>query len=148
MIPARRNASQFPPRGVQLNNPGLIRIGPDTWTGQSNSQGDSEFVTFVTVAYGVRAMFRLLDAYSRIHQVDSTRDIINRWAPPSENVTSNYVDFVVSRTMLPADHRWIKGADLLSRSFHRVPLVEAIAIYENGWRLESSEILEGLRALS
>lgn len=43
------------------------------------------------MAYGYRAMLKLLQNYSRLNGCKTIRQMINRWAPPSENNTDNYI---------------------------------------------------------
>ncbi|MBP5572089.1 MAG: hypothetical protein J6X39_05420 [Bacteroidales bacterium] len=41
--------------------------------------------------FGIRAAFVLLHTYSTKYHANCIRDIISRWAPPSENDTDQYV---------------------------------------------------------
>lgn len=91
------------PRGYRNNNPLNIRKNAaNAWKGKVVPGTDSAFEQFITMAYGYRAALYLLRKY--IGQGHNTiRKIINKWAPPSENNTSSYVNNVASRTGISAD---------------------------------------------
>lgn len=80
-------------RGVRNNNPGNIRHGEE-WLGLANEQTDSSFCQFVSVEYGIRAIFKILYTYENKYNLTTIRDIISRWAPPNENDTANYIKSV------------------------------------------------------
>ena len=58
-------------------------------------QTDTEFVQFESMAYGYRAAWKVLDTYyltfKRERKPYMVRNIIARWAPPTENDTDAYV---------------------------------------------------------
>lgn len=81
-------------RGLRNNNPLNIRRTPTKWKGQSNTQTDPEFVQFRSMPWGIRAAFCLLQTYATKHGLRSVRQIINRWAPPTENNTKGYISHV------------------------------------------------------
>lgn len=78
-------------RGLRNNNPGNIRKSPTVWQGEKTPSTDAAFKQFTSMAYGYRAMLKLLQNYSRLHGCKTIRQMINRWAPPSENNTDNYI---------------------------------------------------------
>ena len=83
-------------RSITNNNPGNIRLTGTQWDGQI-SGSDSSFATFATPAHGVRAMTRTLETYQDRHNLGSVRELISRWAPPNENSTNDYVNFVAGQ---------------------------------------------------
>lgn len=85
------------PRGLRNFNPGNIRHG-DAWQGLAPKQPDPDFATFREPLYGLRAMAKVLLAYSTLHGRRTVRAIVSRWAPASENDTDAYVA-MVSRAM-------------------------------------------------
>lgn len=89
------------PRGVRNNNPGNIRGGRDQWRGKIG-EDEKGFVIFDTKENGIRAMARLLKNY-RASGTDTIREIINRWAPSSENNTTAYIASVAKRAGIGAD---------------------------------------------
>ena len=93
-------------RGIRNNNPLNISKVPGTrWQGEvlplrgsGEGAGDKSFVQFESVEYGIRAAFCLLETYRRKYKAVCVEDIINRWAPPSENDTRKYVETVCRLT--------------------------------------------------
>lgn len=86
------------PRGIRNNNPLNIRKG-NNWQGERYPQVDKSFEEFTSIEFGLRAGFKLLRNYMRgtaanPKPCDTIEKIISRWAPPSENATLNYIDFV------------------------------------------------------
>ena len=81
-------------RGIRNNNPANIRIGCK-WKGLVENPTDKEFCQFITMTWGVRALLVTLRTYVVKHKMHTIRDIIYRWAPPSDgNNTEKYVEFV------------------------------------------------------
>ena len=91
-------------RGIRNNNPLNIRHSADHWQGARVKQTDEDFVQFTTMAYGYRAAWKVLDTYfmhfKRERKVYNVRNIIARWAPPSENDTDAYIRAVLLMTGL------------------------------------------------
>ena len=81
-------------RGIRNNNPANIRHGC-TWRGLAEKQTDREFCQFVTMTWGLRALLVTLRTYVVKHHLHTVREIITRWAPPSDgNNTEKYIEFV------------------------------------------------------
>src|SRR5574344_1223737 len=81
-------------RGIRNNNPANIRRGCK-WQGLAKTQTDREFCQFVTMTWGVRALLVTLRTYVVKHHLRTVREIITRWAPPSDgNNTEAYIKFV------------------------------------------------------
>lgn len=81
-------------RGIRNNNPANIRRGCN-WKGIIRQQKDKEFCQFVTMTWGVRALLVTLRTYVVKHHLHTVREIITRWAPPSDgNNTEKYIEFV------------------------------------------------------
>ena len=111
-------------RGIRNNNPGNIRKG-ETWLGLSQFQTDASFATFVSPEYGIRALARILSNYQSVYGLYTVRDIINRYAPPSENSTTDYVKFV-------SDYLGVLPTQVINVHNVMPKLIEAITIQENG----------------
>ena len=82
------------PRGLRLNNPGNIRISQTKWQGEIIPSADKSFKQFQSLAYGYRAIIKLVRNYFVFYDLNTIEKIINRWAPPHENKTKAYIDFV------------------------------------------------------
>jgi len=111
-------------RGIRNNNPGNIRHGID-WDGLDKDQSkDEEFSQFSTPEYGIRAMFKILKTYNNKYNLNTIEGIINRWAPPIENDTEAYIDFVSSKVG--------KNSSEVLNEKDYISLVQAIIHMENG----------------
>ncbi len=79
------------------NNPGNIRNTSIKWGGEITQPGDV-FESFDTLKNGVKAMYQNLLAFKNVHAINTISGIIYRWAPPNENDTSAYINFVSEQT--------------------------------------------------
>lgn len=76
---------------LETNNPFNIRYNKDNdWQGAVGLCHD--FVKFETIEFGIRAGLVLLKNY--IKRGLTIRQIVERYAPPSENDTASYISFV------------------------------------------------------
>lgn len=94
------------PRGIRNNNPLNIRKG-NNWKGERPVQDDPSFEQFVSMEWGIRAGFILLREYMTgyhgiTHKFNTIELIIKRWAPPTENATRKYIDFVANKVDISA----------------------------------------------
>ena len=80
-------------RGIRNHNPFNIKKSSYKWIGKVEST-DPVFEQFKDLKYGCRAGLKLLLNYVR-KGFDTPSKIIHRFAPTSENNTSNYIDFIV-----------------------------------------------------
>ena len=123
-------------RGQKNNNPLNIRkVAGTVWKGQRTVQLDREFVQFITVEWGIRAAFRLLETYRKKYNAVCIQDIITRWAPPSENNTSAYIKDVCRLTGFGGQER-LTAAQLQK-------LVAAMARIESRMELTAAQLAEG-----
>ena len=81
-------------RGWRNNNPLNIRRG-DNWSGLCTKQKDRQFCQFLNMTWGYRAAAKVMRSYYNYFCQTGKRwdieQIINRWAPPSENDTDAYI---------------------------------------------------------
>lgn len=80
---------------VRYNNPFNIRVSFSRWLGKVTHQG-VDFEQFDTLEHGLRAGFKLIINYYK-RGFCTVPSIINRFAPPTENNTRAYINFVVSK---------------------------------------------------
>lgn len=119
-------ASADGPRGVRNNNPGNLEASSSNpWVGQTGSDG--RFAKFETPEHGIRALGRNLISYQR-QGIDTVSDIINRWAPPSDNNnTDAYIKAVCAQLGVTPDQQLdASNPDTLKA------LCAAIIQHENG----------------
>ena len=87
------------------NNPLNIRLSRTPWQGEVRPSQDKAFCQFQSPVYGYRAALKLLRNYSQMYGCRTVRELISRWAPPSENDTKGYISTVCKLTGLDADRR-------------------------------------------
>lgn len=126
-------------RGLRNNNPGNIRHNGDTYQGEVKG-ADKSFKTFSSMAYGYRAMFVVLNTYQRKYGLRTIREMIARWAPPTENDTENYIRCVAEWSHVPADCR-------ITTTNHDVmpDVVAAMSRVENGVEANRNDVEAGWR---
>lgn len=128
--PAPRPAAPAPaqgqrqPRGIRNNNPGNIEDGAFARSLPGYAGSDGRFAIFNDPQAGVQAKTRLLGSYLQ-RGFDTPGEIINRWAPPSDNnPTDRYASYVANRVGVGVD-------DPVTAD--QIPLLaQAIGEFENG----------------
>lgn len=125
-------------RGLDNNNPGNIRLSRVRYKGERTVSTDPEFRQFESIEWGYRAIFMLLYTYHRRHGCRTLRQMIDRYAPPSENPTSAYLQFVSQRSGIDPDYVIDvgNGADM-------VEVVCAISHFENGVPADRDAVWRG-----
>ena len=127
------------PRGIRNNNPLNIRKGA-AWQGLAANQSDISFCVFKSMVYGLRAAHKLLRNYitgtdGRFKPCDCLDSIIKRWAPPSENATQKYIDFVAKEVGISP----FETVHFLNRKL-MCDIVSAMAFVECGQRIDRALI--------
>lgn len=128
------------PRGIANNNPGNIRISAETWLNKKpvEDNTDGVFEQFIDPVSGIRAMFKNMQGLQRgglntIAMLIGGRgkpgvpDYRAGWAPPTENNTAAYINFVsteagISPAQVVDFHEWAVA----------FPVGRAIVKQENG----------------
>lgn len=134
------------PRGIRNNNPGNLRPG-SSWQGIVGQDGG--YLVFDKPENGIRALGKNLLTYFRVHQLDTVRGIISRWAPPQgrdpvtgkaySQDTESYIADVARALGVAPDAR----IDVPARLDQLVP---AIIKHENGQQPYSAAVIgEGIR---
>lgn len=125
-------------RGLRNNNPGNIRLSKTQWQGERVPSTDAAFKQFVSIAWGYRAMLKLLQNYKTLHGCGTLRAMIARWAPPSENDTDAYLRTVCRETGFDPDaeinvqDRWVM-----------CKIAAAMSLVENGVKADMNDVLVG-----
>jgi hypothetical protein len=116
------------PRGINNANPGNLRYNTtDKWQGLATPPSDGTFFVFVSATYGIRAMARNLISFQDKENCKTVTDFITRWAPPSENNTASYIDFVANYMEVTAT----TPINVHEYNYIR-PMIEAMIQRENG----------------
>lgn len=140
-------------RGIRNNNPANIRRGC-TWKGLAEKQTDREFCQFVTMTWGVRALLVTLRTYVVRHHLHTVREIITRWAPPSDgNNTEKYIEFV-EKAVKQVDAQitlTLQQIDFLPRYQHSecvlYLIARAMCKIESGYKLDYGVYLFALHLM-
>jgi len=128
------------PRGIRNNNPGNIKKNNTNWNGlvPEEDQTDEVFFIFSTPKFGIRALSKILITY-RSYGLTNIWSIINRYAPPSENDTEAYKDYLSAQT----GYGKLKNLENTLEDY--LPIVKAIIHMENGVQPYDEEtIIEGM----
>ena len=121
-------------RGIKNHNPGSIRLSSIKWEGEVAGK-DKSFCTFESPEYGIRAIGVILINYQRKYNLDSISKMIHRYAPPNENNTEEYIDFVCKRVNVLPDE-WVDVRTILS------VMIKAIIKMENGEQPYGDEVID------
>ena len=112
-------------RGIRNKNPFNIKLSVNSWLGKvSNAKNtDRVFEQFRELDYGLRAGMQLLRGYIA-RGFDTPSKIIYRFAPPSENHTSDYLNYVLDSPLHADDN-------LSVNSLNFYWLCQRICMYES-----------------
>jgi len=129
------------PRGLRLCNPGNIRNSSTVWQGEITPSKDKSFKQFKSMAYGYRALIKLLQNYRKLYNLKTVAEFIKRWAPETENNTAGYITRVCKEMQVPSTHvpdindkeTMCAMAAAISQVENGVPAV--MADVEKGWEL-------------
>lgn len=124
-LDAKRVSSLPNNRGVRNHNPGNLRATKKRWMGQTGVDKDG-FCVFNAPEYGIRAIMKQLKKYES-RGWNTLRNIVYRWAHPSENDTNAYLFDVSKLTGFHPDAR----IDL-SNATNLVTVADAIATRDSG----------------
>lgn len=121
------------PRGIRNNNAGNIRYNAaNQWNGQVGKDA-AGFAIFLTPFDGLRAMAKLLNNYMTKYNLHTISQIINRYAPPNENNTSNYSAFLAGKMGI-SEHELLDPSILPE-------LIKYMVIMENGYNPYSDDLI-------
>lgn len=125
------------PRGIRNNNPGNLKVSSSPWLGklpyEANQDYDCRsgrvtrtFEQFSQYKYGIRALIKLLENYMQVKGLRTISQIINRYAPSTENNPVTYIQFVSNYTGYSPNWPLSPSRETLRA------LSRAIARHENG----------------
>ena len=138
-------------RGIRNNNPLNIRRSSTRWQGARKEQTDKSFVQFETMAYGYRVAWKILQTYYERFCTQgkpfTVRNIIERWAPPTENDTEAYIKSVLKLSSIGGKEKLLPPSNVLS--YGRLSrLVTAMTCIECGLeynRVDTASIAQGYK---
>ena len=139
------------PRGLRNNNPLNIKHSASRWQGARLEQTDQTFVQFTSMAMGYRAAWRILESYwQHFHKKQmpfTPRNIIHRWAPPTENDTKAYIRTVLTLTSIGGKENLLPPSNA-SGYYKLSRLLAAMTVMENGIRMsqvDTEAIFQGYK---
>ncbi len=125
------------PIGIRQNNPGNLECG-QPWQGLAPKQPGDRFCRFVLPLYGIRAMALVVRNYGRRGKAKTVRQVLDIYAPASENNVRAYVRSVCQRSGLPPDSPVnLNAAETLEK------LIPAMIHHENGMQPYPPELIAG-----
>lgn len=114
------------PRGIRNNNPGNLNfVGQAGATKEPGPNG--RFAVFKTPREGLAALRRQLVLYMKRDKIDTVHGIISKWAPPIENDTNSYINYVAKSVGVQAKEQLGPPTPELL-----LKLMKAIIYFENG----------------
>lgn len=139
---------QMPPRssiiGQRINNPFNIRQYDQGFVGETGQ--DSGFVTFQDPMYGVRAADKVLTTYGEKRGINTIRGLINRFAPPSENETMSYINYISGELGIDPDAEIdLSNPELRARILSPMAMLESRSEYSPGQITEMIEMANAPR---
>ena len=113
------------PRGIRNNNPlNLEHVPTIRWDGELVPD-DGNYCRFKDPVKGLRAGMIELHNYMLLHGLDTIRGLITRWAPPEENATNSYIEYVSAECGIKPDYPLEWFLDI-------IPVTKAMVHFENG----------------
>ena len=108
-------------------NPGNLEISKgNPFLGECTPSKHKRFATYVNMHLGYRAMYKLLNNYIRLYNLNNIEKILHRYAPNNENHTENYIKFV-------SNNSGIDRKQILQQNDKRlIPIVYWMSVMENG----------------
>lgn len=126
IIAGGNNVMSTSPMGMRYNNPGNLR--------PNNREAH-----YPTMQAGILAALNNLIAYQHLHNLNTIRGIISRWAPPNENDTTAYINYVSQQTGIGPDQQ-INASD--PSTAYRILM--AIFSNENGGQTPSASLVRSV----
>jgi hypothetical protein len=142
------NAASGGARGLRNNNPGNLRYGAFAKAQGATGQDDKGFAVFPSMEAGAAAQATLLDKNYFGKGLNTPREIINKYAPSSENNVGAYLDYLNKRGF---------GAD--KPITDRAGFASAVMAYESGYKsnpnakgwtrsnIQFNEVADGLASM-
>lgn len=129
------------PRGIRNNNPLNIRRNSTKWKGLATEQRDRDFFCFVSPEWGYRAALITLRNYRKLHNLQTITQWIVRWAPPAENNTDAYINFVcrkcgINKETIPDINDSKQMCEIVAAMSYMENGIEAVKQHiDKGWKL-------------
>lgn len=121
------------PEGIKNNNPLNIKHNDNIkWQGELPGYSNGQITAFESLELGIRAAEKNLNTYISVDNVNKITDIINRWAPESDNNNDVAYLKVVLEKMSSINSYWNSGNLTISKQ--DIPLL--------AWAMSNMEVGE------
>lgn len=131
-------------KGIRNKNPtNLVHVEKNKWQGLARPPNAGRFCVFTDMAFGIRAAALNLIAYQDRYNIDTVRELVERWAPHNENDVEAYI-----KTVCRVSGFTEKEPLDLHKFEHLKPLLKGMIRQEVGGdakHVSESELDEGLR---
>ena len=116
------------PLGLKNNNPGNLRLSSIKWQGKipNDKNTGKGFEQFENITFGIRAMLTDVANDITVKKLNTLKKLIYSYAPPTENDTVNYINFVSKYTGINPDAELKLNPELLTK------IIKAKIFIENG----------------
>ena len=114
----------------------------ESWKGLARRQTDRAFFQFKEMKWGYRAAFIILKRYYNDYHLLTIEDIIRRWAPPNENNSKAYANYVATMCATRVD-RILPSPTQDAVIWQKI--IHAMADYENGVCVDWKPIQDGYK---
>jgi hypothetical protein len=111
------------PRGVKNNNPGNLVRTFNQWKGKINPSSDPRFEQFTSMEFGARASMKNIQTWYR-RGLTTIRKLITAWAPPTENDTEAYIQFLSSQLGVDENYHFQLTPDFLQELAYQISVME------------------------
>ena len=115
--------------GIRNCNPFDLEYSGIKWRGLVEKEyKEGELLKFQSSLSGIRA--GMLDAYNKVHKdgLNTIPTFLNKFAPPSENDTEKYINFMVNWMGLP----WASATIELDTTEYLIAWAKGIIQFETG----------------
>lgn len=136
--------------GTQNNNWGNIRLSNQTWKGKEKSL--NAFEKFIDVTHGIRAMILVLQTYIKRGKL-TINDLVNTYAPPHENDTKEYVNFVSKQSGIPPLSVFDKTKENMYKIIKAMVKIETsnnlpVSVFDTAWKMANTGYLDKLKTIA
>jgi hypothetical protein len=136
--------------GTLNNNWGNIRVSKNKWVGKLPTT--NAFEKFETVAHGIRAMILLLQTFTKRNAL-TIRQLITIYAPPIENNTNHYVDFVSKQSGILPDVNFEKTKENLYKIIKAMVKIETqndlpVSVFQTAWNMANTSFFDKFKVVA
>ena len=127
--------------GVRNNNPANLRPSGDKWQGMTGTNGG--FMTFLTMVWGIRAAIINFRTWYKRGQT-TLRKYISTYAPPNENDTENYINYISKMTKIAPDAVFLFNYENVKKILYYMFKLESqytmkLEDFNTAWELATGE---------